>query len=141
MASHDEVDSYLIKMGIPYEQVGEGTWVVHPEGEHRAQIGVTIEEPIVLFSIPMFDLAGAQAHREELFRTLLELNADLLHSSYRLEDGRIVLTGAQQLENLDFNEFQAVVDDMCIALDNHIDKIAPLVHRGANTAAAAGGST
>ena len=75
-----------------------------------------------------------------LFRALLELNADLLHSSYRLEGDRVVLTGAQQLENLDFNEFQAMVDDMCIALDNHIDRIAPLIHRGAHNAAAAEGS-
>src|SRR5690349_14950736 len=28
MASMDELDSYLIKMGLPYEQVGDGTWVV-----------------------------------------------------------------------------------------------------------------
>ncbi|MBK8714289.1 MAG: YbjN domain-containing protein [Deltaproteobacteria bacterium] len=140
MASHDEVDSYLIKMGLPYEQVSEGTWVVHPEGEHRATIGVTIEAPIVLFSIPIFELAATDTQREPLFRALLELNADLLHSSYRLEGDRVVLTGAQQLENLDFNEFQAMVDDMCIALDNHIDRIAPLIHRGAHNAAAAEGS-
>lgn len=140
MATHDELDSYLIKMGMPYEQVGEGTWVLHPEGEHRAPIGVTIEEPIVLFSIPMFELRGMEDRREKLFRTLLELNAELLHSSYSIEDDRIVLSGAHQLENLDFNEFQAMVDDMCIALDNHIDMIGPLA-RGNETAAAAEGST
>jgi hypothetical protein len=62
-----------------------------------------------------------------LFRRLLELNSELLHSSYSLQGDQVVLSGAQQLENLDFNEFQAMVDDMCMALDNHYDKIAPMV--------------
>ena len=145
MASTDELDSYLIKMGLPYEQVGEGTWVINPDSaSRRAPIGVTIEEPIVLFSIPMFELGTDVPERERLFRTLLELNAELLHSSYALQGDQVVLSGAQQLENLDFNEFQAMVDDMCIALDNHLERIAPWIggRNGADkTAAHAGGST
>ncbi|HWB74050.1 MAG TPA: hypothetical protein VG755_03825 [Nannocystaceae bacterium] len=145
MASNDELDSYLIKMGLPYEQVGEGTWVINPDSSmRRAPIGVTIEEPIVLFSIPMFELGTDVPERERLFRTLLELNSELLHSSYALQGDQVVLSGAQQLENLDFNEFQAMVDDMCIALDNHLERIAPWIgHRnGADkTTAHAEGST
>ncbi len=140
MASNEELDSYLIKMGLPYEQVGEGTWVLHPEGAHRAPIGVAIEAPIVLFSIPMFEVQPQTDKPERLFRTLLELNSELMHSAYALQGDQIVLSGAQQLENLDFNEFQAMVEDMCMALDNHIDRIAPLVHaRGVNGAAAVAG--
>lgn len=128
MASTDELDSYLIKMGLPYEQVGEGTWVINPDSaSQRAPIGVTIEEPIVLFSIPMFELGTEVPERERLFRTLLELNSELLHSSYALQGDQVVLSGAFQLENLDFNEFQAMVDDMCIALDNHLERIAPWI--------------
>jgi len=128
MASTDELDSYLIKMGLPYEQVGEGTWVINPDSSmRRAPIGVTIEEPIVLFSIPMFELGTDVPERERLFRTLLELNSELLHSSYALQGEQVVLSGAFQLENLDFNEFQAMVDDMCIALDNHLERIAPWI--------------
>jgi hypothetical protein len=143
MASTDELDSYLIKMGLPYEQVGDGTWVVHPDSTRHAPIGVQIEEPIVLFSIPMFELPSDASDRERLFRTLLELNAELLHSSYALQGDRVILSGAQQLENLDFNEFQAMVDDMCIALDNHLEKIAPWMHHGQNQrpAVTAEGST
>jgi hypothetical protein len=130
MASMDELDSYLIKMGLPYEQVGDGTWVVRPDSARHAQIGVQIDEPIVLFSIQMFKVEPALVRREELYRTLLELNAELLHSCYALQGDQIVLSGAQQLENLDFNEFQAVVEDMSMALDNHYDKIAPWLDQG-----------
>ncbi len=142
MASTDELDSYFIKMGLPYEQVGDGTWVVHPDSTIHVPIGVQIEDPIVLFSIAMFELPPDATDRERLFRTLLELNGELLHSSYALQGDRVILSGAQQLENLDFNEFQAMVDDMCIALDNHMEKIAPWMHHGdQRPAIAAEGST
>ena len=123
MASTEEVDSYLIKMGLPYEQVGQGTWVVRPDSTRSAQIGVQIDEPIVLFSMNMFKVEPGFGPREDLYRTLLELNAELLHSSYALEGDQIVLSGAQQLENLDFNEFQGVIDDFTMALGNHYETI------------------
>ncbi|MEM6291510.1 MAG: hypothetical protein AAGA54_09605 [Myxococcota bacterium] len=128
MSSADKLDSFLIKSGLPYEQIADGTWVLHPESARNASLGVKIEDPIVLFSIQLFELGSTVADgHTEVFRTLLELNSELLHASYSLQGSQLVLSGAQQLENLDFNEFQAMVDDMCMALDNHYDKIAPMV--------------
>jgi len=52
-----------------------------------------------------------------LFKQLLELNAkQLLHTSYGLDDGNIVLSSALELENLDFNELQATLDEIDMAL-------------------------
>jgi hypothetical protein len=132
MSSVDILDSHMIQVGLPYEPVGEGTWVIQTETAHPAQIAVSVDDPIVLFAIPMFDLAEDLADREGLFRTLLELNRELLHSSYALEGDSVVLSGAQQIENLDFNEFQAMIDDMSMALDKHWDKLAPWGLRGTN---------
>lgn len=126
MTSSDDVDSYLIRSGLPYDQISEGTWVLHPESAHRAPIGVKIEDPIVLFSIQLFELEAA-VDEKALFQLLLELNGELLHASYSLQGSQVVLSGALQLENLDFNELQAIVDDMCMALDNQYDKLAPMV--------------
>lgn len=123
----DQLDSYLLNSGLPYEQIGNGTWVLRPESAHGAQIGIKISDPIILFSIQMFELSHDIKQRERLFQTLLELNSELLHASYSLQGNQVVLSGAQQAENLDLNEFQAMVDDMCMALDNHYDRIAPLV--------------
>jgi hypothetical protein len=91
----------------------------------------------------MFKVDPALVRREELYRTLLELNAQLLHSGYALQGDQIVLAGAQQLENLDFNEFQAVLEDMSMALDNHYEKIAPWLDQGSRDVMAVGaeGST
>lgn len=125
MSSVDDLDSHLIQTGLPFEQIGHNTWVIQPESPHAPQIAVSADIPIVLFSVPVLELTDEQRNDVELFRCLLELNAELLHSSYSLQGNKIVLSGAQQLENLDFNEFQAMIDDMCMALDNHWDKLAP----------------
>jgi hypothetical protein len=136
----DQLDSYLINSGLPYEQIGDGTWVLRPESAHAAQIGIKISDPIILFSIQMFELSHDIKERERLFQTLLELNSELLHASYSLQGNQVVLSGAQQAENLDLNEFQAMVDDMCMALDNHYDRIAPLVAADTASRAAAAGA-
>ena len=137
MATVDEIDSHLIQTGLPYEQIGKGTWLVSPEGARPARIGVQFDDPIVLFSIPVLDLQPDIDDTEGLFRLLLTLNSELLHASYSLQSNRIVLSGAQQVENLDFNEVQAMIDDMCMALDRHWDRLSPwgLKHKDADAAA------
>lgn len=138
MSSVDVIDSYLIQTGLPYESVGGDTWLVQTESTHSTQIAVAIDEPIVLFSIQMFDFEPDLEGREELFRTLLELNKELLHSAYSLDGDKVVLSGAQQAENLDFNEFQAMLEDMSMALDRHWDKLARWGLQGNKDAAAEG---
>lgn len=135
MNSVDDLDSHLIQTGLPFEQIGHNTWVIQPEGRHAPQIAVSADLPIVLFSVPVLELTPELRDDVALFRCLLELNAELLHSSYSLQGNKIVLSGAQQLENLDFNEFQAMIDDMCMALDNHWDKLAPWGLQGKTGAA------
>ncbi len=124
MSSLDDLDSHFARTGLPHEQIGHNTWVLTPDSAHPAQIAVSADDPIVLFSLEVFTLGGQEVDHEGLFRSLLELNSELLHSSYSLQSDKVVLSGAQQLENLDFNEFQAMIDDMCMALDNHWDKLA-----------------
>lgn len=140
MATVDEIDSHLIQTGLPYEQIGTGTWLLTPESARPARIGVQADDPIVLFSIPVLDLGPNLSKGEDLFRLLLTLNSELLHSSYSLQGDRVMLSGAQQLENLDFNEFQAMLDDMCMALDRHWDRLAPWGLKNKSEAAAAEGS-
>lgn len=123
MTSIEDIESHLIKLEVPYESIGNGAWVVHPDDARRAHIGVQLQEPIVLFSMPLFELRAETPDRESLFRKLLELNSELLHSSYGLDGEKVVLSGAHQLANLDSNEFQAMIDDMTMALDNHYEAL------------------
>jgi len=119
--SHAErIESHLIQAGLRHEPVGEDTWLVYPETAVETPIAVKLEEPIVLLSVPVFDLSAGTKDREGLFRRLLELNAALLHASYGLEGDRVVLSAAHPVDTLDAPELQVILDDMSMALDEHV---------------------
>jgi hypothetical protein len=121
--SADNVESLLFRTGVPFDQVDPTTWVLQLDNQHRSRVVVKIEEPIVLFSLPLGVLDEQVGNREALYRTLLELNAEFMHNAYAIEDERVVLSGALQTENLDANVFQAVIDDLTMTLDTHLEKL------------------
>jgi hypothetical protein len=122
--SAENVESMLFRSGAPFDQIDPTTWVLRLENNHRSRVIVKIAEPIVLFSVPLGTLDDSIGNRESLYRRLLEFNADFMHSAYAIEGERVVLSGALQTENLDANEFQAIIDDLTMTLDQHLDKLA-----------------
>jgi hypothetical protein len=107
---------------MPYEEVGPDTWVIQT-GNGAEHLVATLATPVVVFRCKVMDVPSQ--HREEFYRALLELNVeDLVHGAYGIEGNAVILSGALELENLDFNEFQAVVEDISLAVANHYAKIA-----------------
>jgi hypothetical protein len=122
--SADTVESMLFRSGTAFDQLDPTTWVIRLDNRHRSRVVVKVADPIVLFSLPLGVLDEQVVNREDLYRTLLELNADFMHNAYAIEGERVVLTAALQTENLDANEFQAIIDDLTMTLDHHLDKLA-----------------
>src|SRR5262245_31882754 len=113
MKTAEDIESYLIKLGATYEQAKPGIWVIKPNNSET--IAVSIAGPVVAFRMKVMDTPAG--NREKLFQRLLELNTtELVHGAFGLEDGSIVMVHALALENLDYNEFSAVVDDMNLAV-------------------------
>lgn len=123
MSATETVESYLIQTGVAHEQIDDTTWVVQLDDARRSRIAVKIVEPILLFSTSILDVSPGAKNLEELYRTLLELNAELVHGAYALQGQRVVLSGTQQTASVDFNEFQATLDDMAMALDKHRERL------------------
>jgi hypothetical protein len=121
--SADNVESLLFRSGVPFDQVDPTTWILQLDNNHRSRVIVKIEDPIVLFSLSLGELHDQITNREQLYRTLLELNSDFMHNAYAITGERLVLSGALQSENLDANEFQAIIDDLTMTLDNHLEKL------------------
>ena len=59
---------------------------------------------------------------------------DMVHGAFGLEGDTVVVIHALQLENLDLNEFQAVVDDMSMAVAKHHNNLARFAPSAANAA-------
>ncbi len=71
-------------------------------------------------------MPGDERSCATLFRRLLEMNAtELVHGAYGIEEDSVILSDTLELENLDFNEFQATVDSFQMALASHLEAIAP----------------
>jgi len=113
-----------MRSGLSYKEVDEqGLWLVEdPSSAER--VVIKIAGPLVLFRVRVLNLAEVK-RREGLFERLLELNAsEMVHGAYGLSDEAVVLTCALRLEDLDFSEFQAVIDDFSLAFSNHYETLA-----------------
>jgi hypothetical protein len=113
MKTREDIESYLLKMGANHEDLGGDIWRIREGGMEN--LLVSLAGPIVVFRLKIMDLP--KTRREALFETLLRLNTtDLFHCAFGIEANAVVLTGALELENMDYNEFQAVIDDMGLAV-------------------------
>lgn len=126
MISREDMESFLIRTELDYEEIGDAIWLVRPQGA-RADQGVVVSysPPLVVLRARVVSVPEDEAARLRMFQRLLELNAsDLVHGSYGLEDGEVILTDALELENLDFSEFQASLESLTLALTSHRPELA-----------------
>jgi hypothetical protein len=130
MKTAEDIESYLMKIGLPYEQLKPGIWVLKIEGCDN--FVVSIAGPVVVFRVKVMDLPGTD--REALFRALLSLNtSEMVHGAFGLEGDSVVIVHALELENLDLNEFQAVIDDVSMAISKQYSALAQWTARGAGS--------
>lgn len=122
MKTAADVQAYLMKMELPSEEPRENTWMVGGL-DGLDNLVITLAGPVLVFRVKVMDIPAHQ--REELFRTLLELNAtEMMHGAYGIEGESVVIMDALQLENLDYNEFAATVDDITLAVASHHGRLA-----------------
>ncbi len=131
MITREDVQSWLDRLdggGLAVQEVEPNIWVAATSD--GAEVVVHYAPPVVLMRVRVMELPGAETRQGELFRHLLELNArELVHGSYGLEGSHIVLTDTLELENLDYNEFEASFDSMTLALASHMTALAPYRER------------
>ena len=129
MRSVKDVEAYLGRLRRTFKAVDTepGTFLIS-SGENYPPVALRVDPPIVLVRVPIGDaIPGDSGTQNALFRRLLQLNArGLVHASYGLETDRIVLSSALELENLDFNELEATLDEIDLALAEHVPLLSDL---------------
>ena len=131
MRTLKDVEAYLEKLGRHHDPVeGEsGTFLVRSSGSMPA-IALRVDPPLVLMRAAIGNAPSEPGHSLNLFRKLLQLNAkELVHSSYGLEGDRIVLSSALELANLDFNELEATLDEIDLALTQQVPELLNLAKK------------
>ena len=127
--THRDVEAYLQALGKTWDKLDDNTYVVMG-AQSDTPIAVRIDERLLVARVligdaPTEDLATQVA----VFKLLLQYNAsELVYASYGLEDNRIVLSAALELENLDLNELESVLNDIELAIARHVSNLAQRFH-------------
>ncbi|MDP2577376.1 MAG: YbjN domain-containing protein [Gemmatimonadota bacterium] len=125
MVTSEDIERFLIRLELPYEELRESMWLVGNGQEGVPPVVLNHTPPILLLRAEVMRTPDDEELRQGLFRSLLELNAtDLVHGAYGLEGDDIVLTDALELADLDFSEVQASLDSILLALSAHYKVLA-----------------
>jgi hypothetical protein len=131
MVTRDDLESYLIRMDLDFEEVDEGMYLVqHPNDGPPVVVHHT--PPLLVVRLKVMSLPeGGNVILGDLFKTLLVWNAtDVVHGAYGIEEGDLVLTDTLELETLDFPELQASLESMQMAASSHHEQIRALAKSG-----------
>jgi hypothetical protein len=124
MVTREDVEGYLLRMELPYQELEEGLWVIG-DSQDAAPVFVNYAPPLLLVRVEVMNVPGDEDLRKGLFRELLELNAtELVHGAYGLDGEEIVLIDTLQLGDLDFSELQASLESILLALRSHYETLA-----------------
>ena len=135
MVSREDLESFLIRMGLEYEEVDEGMYLTR--GQDGPPVVVHHADALLLIRIKVMDMPEESDRSLDMYRTLLELNAnEIVHGAYGIEDGDLILSDTLELETLDYHELQASIESMQLAASGHIERIRRLAGADAATAEA-----
>ena len=128
MRTVEDIEQYLLELDTPYEVLGEGMYRLIDDIPEIDDIIVLVTDPLVIFSVRLMKVP--EKNREPLYRKLLELNAsELVAGAYGVDGDDVVITDTLQLENLDFNEFQASVESLALAIHDHLPMLTELAQK------------
>jgi len=114
------VKQYLqdMDMAITSEDEGEELVIVEDEDNGIKNLVIDCEAPILVLEQVIMEVTSPS---EAFYRRLLQMNRDLVHGAFALnEDGRLLLfRDTLQLENLDRNELEASIQALGLALSEN----------------------
>ena len=120
MRTNEDIESFLLETGLPYQGLDNGLWILHDEAEGIENIVIHHDPPFLTFRVKVMPLP--KSNREALFEQLLILNrTDMVHGAYAIEDDAVVIIDTIQSPNLDLNELQGSVDAIILAVSQHFE--------------------
>jgi hypothetical protein len=126
MVTREDLESFLMRMDLEYEEVDPGMFLVHGRNSGLPMV-VHHADALLLIRMKVMDLPAAANGKTELYRTLLELNAsDVVHGAYGIEEGELIISDTLELATLDFHEVRASMESMELAAVSHMERIRAL---------------
>ena len=126
MVTREDLESFLIRMDLEYDEVDEGMFLVQGRNSGLPVV-VHHADALLLIRMKVMDLPESMQDEGAFYRTLLELNAtDVVHGAYGLENGELIISDTLELETLDFHELRASTESIELAATGHMERIRAL---------------
>jgi len=126
MLTREDLESYLLRMDLEYEEVDPGMFLVRGKNSGLPMV-VNHADALLLIRMKLMDMPAPEDAKPELYRTLLQLNAsDVVHGAYGIEQNELIMSDTLELETLDFHELRASMESMELAAMSHMEKIRAL---------------
>ena len=125
MVTREDLESFLIRMDLEYEEVDKGMFLVQGRNSGLPLV-VHHADQLLLIRMKVMDLPET-FDEVPFYRALLELNAnDVVHGAYGIEEGELILSDTLELATLDFHELQASMESIELAASGHMERIRAL---------------
>ncbi len=122
MAGMTKIESYLMDLGISYQEVSPSSFFVEDPAKGLPGITVTLNEPIVVIRARV--MPAPASRQAGLYEKLLRLNgSDMVHGAYGLDGSDIVLIDTLEYDTMDKTEFEAALDSIGLALSRHYGEL------------------
>jgi len=116
----EQIKEYLCDMGIAIvsEEAEEELVIAEDEEKGIKNLVIDCEAPILVLELPIMKIESGS---EGLFKRLLQMNRELVHGAFVLNDtGEIILLrDTLELENLDKNELEGSIHGFSLALSEY----------------------
>ena len=131
MVTREDLESYLIRMDLHWEEVDDGMYLVQGRNSGLPMV-VHHADDLLLIRLKVMDMPASTPSEATFYRTLLELNAtDVVHGAYGIEDGELILSDTLELETLDLHEIRASMESIELAATSHMERIRSMAGVGA----------
>ena len=120
MTTFTEVKDYLTDLGyaIKHEEAHEELVIIDDEANGIRDLVIDCEYPLLIFEQLILEF---KTDRPEAYKRLLQLNRELLHGAFVLDDSgqKLLFRDTLALENLDQNEVESTLNALRIAMAEH----------------------
>ncbi len=118
------VKSYVLDMDlkITHEDEPEELVIVEDEENGIKNLVIDCEDPILILEQVIMSVP---ADPKDLYTSLLKMNRSLVHGAFAIdeEEKRVLFRDTLQLENLDFNELEASIEALSLAMAEHSSQL------------------
>jgi hypothetical protein len=118
MLSKEKLEGYMNKLSLSYEEIAPDTWLIKDLAKGLENVVITAIDPVIMIRVKVMEIPAK--NKDKLFEKLLTLNAqDLVHGSYAIDGGNVVIVDTLLAETMDLEELQASLDAIGFALTSH----------------------